>query len=84
LLGVGEGFLVVGVGEGFLVVGVGEGFLVVGVGEGFLVVGVGEGFLVVGVAPVALFNIPGNSVPRATKKTLREIRPMSDMVSKGN
>jgi hypothetical protein len=61
----------------------GVGVLGLEVGEGFFVLGVGDG-LEVFVAPAASFIIPGNNVPRATKKTLREICPMKEIVAKQN
>jgi hypothetical protein len=61
----------------------GVGFFVVGVGEGFFFLGVGVG-LVVFVAATASLAIPGNRDARTTMKTLREIWPISEMVSNQN
>jgi hypothetical protein len=59
----------------------GVGVFGFGVGEDFFVLGVGDG-LDVFVAPTASFIIPGKTVPRASKKTLLDICPMIEMVSK--
>ena len=61
----------------------GVGFFTVGVGEGFFFFGVEVG-LVVFDAPAASVPIPGNSAARTTRKILREIGAITEMVSNQN
>jgi len=59
------------------------GFFTVGVGEGFFFFGVGVGVVVFD-APAASLTIPGNRAARTTRKILREIEAITEMVSNQN